>query len=161
VALFKRLRRSAAFLQQLASQLLQQVQQRAQAAPWPGGYRFRLIDATTIKEPGPTGSCWRLHYSLRLPDLDCDHFELTDLKAGESFKRWQASSDEVLLADRAYAHREAVGALLDQGVKVVVRLNGRSFPLLTNEEACPFELLAHLRTLKVGQVKLVFYSLKN
>jgi hypothetical protein len=35
VALFKRLRRSAAFLQQLASQLLQQVPQRAQAAPGP------------------------------------------------------------------------------------------------------------------------------
>jgi hypothetical protein len=155
VALFKRLRRSAALLQQLAGQLLQQVQQRGQpAAPWPGGYRFRLIDATTIKEPGPTGSCWRLHYSLRLPDLDCDHFELTDLQAGESFKRWQASADEVLLADRAYAHREAVGALLDQGVKVVVRLKGRSFPLLTGSgEERPFDLLAHLRTLQVGQVK--------
>ena len=154
VALFKRLRRSAALLQQLAGHLLQQVQQRGQPAPpWPGGHRFRLIDATTIKEPGPTGSCWRLHYSLRLPDLDCDHFELTDLQAGESFKRWQAAADEVLLADRAYAHREAVGVLLDQGVKVVVRLKGRSFPLLSGPEGRPFELLAHLRTLQVGQVK--------
>jgi hypothetical protein len=152
VALFKGLRRSAAFLQQLARQLLQQVQQRAQAANWPGGYRFGLIDATSVKEPGPTGSCWRLHYSLRLPDLYCDHFELSDLQAGESFKRWQASSEEVLLADRAYAHREAGGALLDQGVKVVVRLNGRSFPLLTNQNR-PLDLLARLRTLKVGQVK--------
>jgi hypothetical protein len=152
VALFKRLRRSAAFLQQLARQLLQQVQQRAQQAHWPGGYRFRLIDATTVKEPGPTGSCWRLHYSLRLPDLYCDHFELTDGQAGESFKRWQASPDEVLLADRAYAHREAVGALVDRGVKVVVRLNGRNFPLLTAQHR-PFDLLARLRPLKVGQVK--------
>jgi hypothetical protein len=115
VALFKRLRRSAALLQQLASQLLQQVQHRAQAAPRPGAYRFRLIDATTIKEPGPTGSGGRLHYSLRLPDLGCDHFELTDLQAGERFKRWQASPGAVLLAERAYAQREAVGALLDSG----------------------------------------------
>jgi DDE family transposase len=152
VALFKRLRHSGAFLQQLALRLLEQVQQRAQATPWPGGYRFRIIDATTVKEPGPTGSTWRLHYSLRLPDLYCDHFELTNLEQGESFKRWQASANEVLLADRAYSHRAAVGALLEQGVKVVVRFNGRSFPLLTNNHQ-PFALLKHLRSLKIGQVK--------
>jgi hypothetical protein len=153
VALFKRLRRSAAFLQQLARQLLEQVQQRAQPVSWPGGYRFRIIDATTVKEPGPRGQCWRVHYSVRLPDLCCDQFEVTDLKAGESFKRWQAAADEVLLADRAYASREAVGALLDQGVKVVVRLNGRNFPLLSSPEGDPFELLAQLRTLQVDEVK--------
>jgi hypothetical protein len=115
-------------------------------------YRFRLIDATTVKEPGPQGSSWRLHYSLRVPELCCDHFELTDLQAGESFKRWQASPNEVLLADRAYAHREAVGALSDQGVKVVVRLNGHSFPLLT-EQGRPFRLLGALRDLEIGQVQ--------
>jgi hypothetical protein len=152
VALFKRLRRSGAFLQQLALRVLAQVQQRAAQAPWPEGYRFRLIDATTVKEPGPKGRCWRLHYSLRLPELDCDHFELTDLKAGESFKRWQAAENEVLLADRAYARREAVGALLEQGVKVVVRCNGHSFPLET-EQGQRFDLRAHLRRLNVGQVQ--------
>jgi hypothetical protein len=152
VALFKRLRRSEAFLQQLAVGMLAQVQQRAQQANWPGGYRFRLIDATTVKEPGPTGGCWRIHYSLRLPDLYCDHFELTSLEAGESFKRWQASAGEVLLADRAYSHREAVAALIEQGVKVVVRLNGRSFPLLTSNHR-PFALLTRLRALKTGQLK--------
>src|SRR5437868_2893809 len=95
-----------------------------------------------------TGSCWRLHYSLWLPELYCDHFELTDLKAGESFKRWQAAANEVLLADRAYARCEAVGALLEQGVKVAVRCNGRSFPLLT-EQGQRFNLRARLRKLKV------------
>jgi Transposase DDE domain len=152
VALFKRLRQSEAFLQQLARGVLEQVPARAAPVKWPGGYRFRLIDATTVKEPGPTGSCWRIHYSLRLPELTCDHFELTDPESGESFKRWQAGPNEVLLADRAYAHREAVGALSDQGVKVVVRFNGRSFPLLT-EQGRSFNVLARLRGLKVGEVK--------
>jgi IS4 transposase len=45
-----------------------------------------------------------------------------------------------------------VGALLEQGVKVVVRLNGRSFPLLT-DQGRRFNVRARLRTLKVGQVK--------
>jgi hypothetical protein len=128
VALFKRLRRSGAFLQQLARQPLEQVTQRAPPVNWPGGYRLRLIEATTVKEPGPTGQCWRVHYSVQLPELCCDHFEVTDIKAGESFKRWQAAPDEVLIADRAYASREAVGALLEQGVKVVVRRERAQLP---------------------------------
>ena len=132
------------------------MQQRASKASWPGGYRFRIIDATTVKEPGPTGSCWRLHYSLRLPELYCDQFELTDLEAGESFKRWQASANEVLLADRAYTHREAVGALFAQGVKVVVRFNGRSFPLLT-DQGRPFKLLARLLPAKPSSLVNTFW----
>ena len=152
VALFKRLRRAGAFLQQLAVRLLEQVQQCAAPVRWPGGYRFRLIDATTVTEPGPKGRTWRVHYSLRLPELDCDHFELTDLHAGESFKRWQAAPNEVLLADRAYARREALGALLEQGVQVVVRSNGRSLPLLT-AQGQRFKLKPPLRKLKVGQVQ--------
>jgi hypothetical protein len=83
------------------ARLLEQGPQRAAQVRWPAGYRFRLIDATTVKEPGPKGRTWRVHYSLRLPELDCDHFELTALKAGESFKRWQAAPNEVLLALRA------------------------------------------------------------
>jgi Transposase DDE domain len=152
VALFKRLRQSEGSVQQLTRGVLEQVQARAAPVQWPGGYRFRLIDATTVKEPGPTGSCWRIHYSLRLPELVCDQFELTDPEGGEGFKRWQAHPNEVLLADRAYAHREAMGALSDQGVKVVVRFNGRSVPLLT-EQGRRFNLLARLGGLKVGQVQ--------
>jgi hypothetical protein len=131
VALFKRLRSSEAFLRSLALGVLEQVQRRSEQGQWPGGYRYRIIDATIVKELGATGSSWRIHYSLRLPDLYCDHFELTSSEGGESFKRWQAAANEVLLADRAYSHREAVGALIDNR---------------------PFESLGQLRTLRVGQV---------
>jgi hypothetical protein len=115
VALFKRLRRSGAFLQRLAVHLLEPGRQCAAPVRWPGGYRFRLIDATTGTEPGPKGRTWRLHASLRRPALDCDPFALTDLHAGERFKRWQAAPNEVRLADRAYARREARGALARAG----------------------------------------------
>jgi len=30
---------------------------------------------------GKTGSSWRIHYTLRLPDLECDHFEITPARA--------------------------------------------------------------------------------
>src|ERR1017187_5493494 len=41
------------------------------------GRPIRLLDATVVREPGKTGSQWRIHYSLRLPTLECDHFDLT------------------------------------------------------------------------------------
>ena len=38
---------------------------------------IRVVDGTVVKEPGKTGSRWRILYSLRLPSLACDFFELT------------------------------------------------------------------------------------
>ena len=35
------------------------------ASPW----NVRVIDGTQVKEPGPTGSLWRIHYSVGLPAL--------------------------------------------------------------------------------------------
>ena len=31
------------------------------------GFQMRTFDATTVKEPGATGSLWRIHYSVSLP----------------------------------------------------------------------------------------------
>ena len=31
---------------------------------------------------GPTGTQWRIHYSLRLPSLECDAFEITAPQGG-------------------------------------------------------------------------------
>jgi hypothetical protein len=55
VALFKRLRQSEAFLQQLARGVLEQVQARAAPVKWPGGYRFRIIDAFDRQGTGADG----------------------------------------------------------------------------------------------------------
>lgn len=29
--------------------------------------KVRLFDATNVKEPGKTGSLWRIHYSIQIP----------------------------------------------------------------------------------------------
>ncbi len=39
---------------------------------------MRLVDATTVREPGRTGSLWRIHYSVRVPSLLCDHLTETE-----------------------------------------------------------------------------------
>ena len=70
VALFKRLKAAEQWLRWLAERLW-----RRPAAPTAlGGYRVRAVDATTVQEPGSTGTDWRVHFCLNLANLQCYHF---------------------------------------------------------------------------------------
>ena len=128
VALFKRLRTSGQWLSKLTTRLLETM-------PGPrllalgGPYRLRALDATCIQEPGSTGTDWRLHYSLKLPELVCDFFEITDAKGAEHLRRVPVAPGDVILADRAYSRCRGVAAILRAGGHVVVRLQPSIFPL--------------------------------
>src|ERR1039458_539125 len=65
VTLLNRLRDSEVWLRHLCRQLWQEGGVSLQPAL--GGRAVRVLDATVVREPGPTGSQWRIHYSLRLP----------------------------------------------------------------------------------------------
>ncbi len=75
VTLLNRLRQAEGWLRELCQQLWKDNGVNLQPAL--KGRPMRLVDATTVKEPGKTGGQWRIHYSLRLPTLECDHFDLT------------------------------------------------------------------------------------
>ena len=75
VGLLKRLRRSEEWLHWLCMQLVAENGVHMPSPKGPG--TVRIVDGTIIKEPGKTGSQWRILYSMRLPDLRCDFFDLT------------------------------------------------------------------------------------
>src|SRR5262249_25628913 len=105
-------------------------------------------DATTVAEPGSTGTDWRVHYGITLPQMACDFYEVTDVTGGETYLRVPVSPGDLLLADRGYCHREGVAHVLVQGGDVIVRLNSSNFPLRTPDDYTDFALLEHLRSLK-------------
>jgi len=146
VALFKRLRAAEPWLRHLTGQMVEEMSTKLTQMDEPGR-RWRIIDATDIVEPGPTGTSWRVHYSLRLPELACDFFEVTDAHGGESFKRLPVKSGDVVLADRGYANRQGVAHILATGADVVVRINIQTFPL-SKSDGGEFRLLPCLRRLK-------------
>src|ERR1700730_16898854 len=75
VALLKRLRHAEGWLRGLCLSLLEE---NGVCGPEvKPGVKLRLFDGTIVKEPGKTGSQWRIHFSLRLPSLECDFFKLT------------------------------------------------------------------------------------
>lgn len=146
VALMKRLRTSERWLQRLAAEMFS-APSAGKADPFLAGRQWRAVDATTVEEPGATGTDWRVHFSVSLPELRCDFFEVTSDKGGETFVRFPVAEGDVLLADRGYAHRRGVAHVLNAGGDVLVRLNSSSFPLLSpNGET--LDLFKWLRALK-------------
>lgn len=147
VALHKRLRSSEAWLRVLCQGLLEEVRCKLAIPEAVQNFRLRAVDATTVEEPGATGTSWRVHYSIALPSLECDFFEVTDSKGGETFRRFPAQTGDVVLADRGYCHRPGVADILSRGAHVIVRLNHQNFPL-TEEAGRALNILSRLRRLK-------------
>lgn len=146
VALMKRMRNAKPWLHELAVRMFATSQFDHEAGRNVTDRRVRVVDATTISEPGNTGTDWRLHYALRLPTLKCDFFELTDRFGGETYKRFPVDPGDVLLGDRGYCHREGVAQVVEHQADVIVRLNGTNFPV-QDRDANAVDLLEMLRTL--------------
>ena len=151
VALLKRLRSSEDWLREMA-RLMFEASRFARPSRAPSGRRLRAVDATTVEEPGATGTDWRVHWSVGLLDLRCDFFAVTDAKGVETYERVPVERGDILLADRGYCHRKGVAHVLGKGGDVVVRLHSTNFPLLVPDGTKPFGLLPRLRALAAGGV---------
>jgi DDE family transposase len=145
VALLKRLKASGEWFRWMAVELMKNWVAKQPSAIFGKEFRIRIIDATTIQEPGSTGSTWRLHYSIGLPSLQCDEVYLTSPKVGESFKRFSVHAGDLFLADRWYAHRAGVGHVVRGAGNVIVRFK-LDIPFVARDSN-PFSLLEQLRTL--------------
>jgi IS4 transposase len=147
VALLKRLRTAGPWLRAMASRLYRATRFRTSGADIMTARRVRAIDATMVEEPGATGSSWRVHYSIRLPEMVCDFYDLTDVEGGETYKRFPIDRGDLVLADRGYCHREGVAHVCDAGGDVVVRLNSSGFPL-EDRRGRRLDVLSRLRRLR-------------
>lgn len=131
------------------------------------GLRMRLVDSTVIHEPGATGSSWRVHYSLSVPDWHCDEFQICAIAGagtGDSFKRYAVKAGDCLLADRGFSHLAGLDYLHSHRAQVIVRLNEQNTPLEHQNEN-PVDILAWLQALKhpgsVGGLPVWVRPIKN
>lgn len=143
VGVFKRLRAACPWLRWLAQQ-----ERGAAALPLGAlGRRVRAVDATTVCEPGSTGGDWRVRYAVSLGHLQCDFFQLTELRqGGETFRRVPVSKSDLMLGDRVYAAPPGVAHVLDSGGDVIVRLNRQALPMFDSSHE-RVDLAALMKTL--------------
>ena len=153
VTLLQRLRNSEDWLRQMCEQLLRE--QGVDTSPSVAGRTLRSLDTTTVREPGKTGSQWRVHYSLRLPALECDQFLLTPAKGagtGEALGKFRFQAGELILADAGFSNPAGVQAVAQQGADVCLRLNPAALPLY-HADGARFQLNTALQDVeKAAQV---------
>jgi hypothetical protein len=119
-----------------------------------GTTQFRLIDATTVKEPGKTGSLWRIHYSVRIPSLVCDFFKLTATEGegtGETLLQFPINAGDYIIADRGYSHPRGIHYAVSNDAHVCIRLNPYSIAMF-DPDGRPFDLISSLRSIAFAGV---------
>jgi hypothetical protein len=153
MALHKRLCTAGPWLRSLTAHVLGTIKPmlRQEDPSFAAGRRVRILDATTVSEPGSTGTDWRVHYSLRLPDLCCDFFELTDARGAESVRRLDFEDGDLVLLDRAYNDRQAISKLLEAKANIILRYNSGAFPLI-DKTGKALNLLPKIQKLRIGQI---------
>lgn len=143
VALLKRLRKSKDWLHALCVSLLKEAGRPEKRLR---GREYRLFDSSVIKEPGKTGSFWRLHYSLRVPSLRCDFIETTPTRGdgtGDCLWRYPIAKGDLIIADRGYCRATGIHHAASLGAYVCLRVNQGAI-ILNGPDAHPFPLLAEL-----------------
>jgi hypothetical protein len=143
VAVLKRLRGCAGWLQELVGGLLAK---RLGCVGLTGGRPVRLVDGTTISERGSDRADWRLHYCYDPRIGRCVDCELTPASVGEHLRRVKIAPDEIWLGDRNYAKGDGLHHVMQAGADFVVRISWNSLSLRTRHGQ-PFDLAGRLERL--------------
>ena len=145
VAVCKRLRASAGWLRWLAEQ--QRGTQPVIVASQ--GRVVRAVDATTVSEPGRTGTGWRVPYALNLAHVQGEYCELTGAAGGATVRRVPVRRGDLLVGGRVDATPLGVAPVPAREADLVVRWKRPSLPLFTLAEN-RIDPLRLFRRLKVG-----------
>jgi len=163
VALYKRLKASSEWLRWISVNLVDQLHVSVERPSWLKEFNVRLVDASVITESGSTGSDWRLHYSIELFGLLCDHFQITNPKTGESFTNFIIKKGDLMIGDRGYGSITGINHVIDNHGDFLVRIKNKAFKIMKNESE-EFSLLENFRFLDYGEIgdfDLFYYSSKH
>lgn len=124
VALLKRLRSCGEWFRWMAQACREDLEKLSN--PTQSSFRFILVDATHVSEPGATGTDWRIHYAFDLDSLECRDLKVTDRKVGETFKNYDIEKGAVYMGDRGYWHNQGIAYLRSKGAHAMVRMGGQA-----------------------------------
>ncbi len=149
VAILKRLNRAGEWFLWMAQEIRKNWFPVRQQADCPPKHRMRLIDGTTVEEPGARGATWRIHYSLSLPDMRCDDVHVTSPKVSECFTNFTIQENDIIFGDRGYCKSKGVAHVVNHGGHVVLRMISTT-PLYSSSGE-RVKLLPLLRKLREGE----------
>lgn len=149
VALYKRQKKSADFFKEMSILLMSYIKV-VQTYPFSHGLNVRLIDGTIVKEPGDTGSLYRIIYTFCMNTFVADYIDVTSAKGkgnGESFKRIPVKPNDCIIGDRGYCQFQGLKHIIRNGGNVIVRYAHKNVNLY-DLSGKPLNLLHILKTIR-------------
>jgi len=152
VALIKKLRLSSDWFRWMALKLIERRGLDINPPDWLSPYTVKSVDASTVSEPGSTGTDWRLHYSLRLFGLQADQFIISRQDVGESFTNFKVNPGDLYIGDRAYGRLKGLEHVKKHGGDYLARIKNKSFKIY-DKTSNELNLFGILKDLRIGQVR--------
>lgn len=149
VALLKRLRSSGAWFEWMVREMANEMAMPLGSQLLLPGRKVRLVDGSTVCEPGATGSTWRLHYALNLATLSCEEVHVTEASVAESLTLFDVSPGDIIMADRGFARRPGIRWVRQHQADILLRVSLASVPLRARDGSA-LDLLELMRALEVG-----------
>lgn len=149
VALLKRLRKCKEWLHYLCMGLFAE---RGIVFDKNDDAGFRLFDATHVKEPGKTGSQWRIHYSFQVPSLRCDFFKITKTEGkdtAEDLNQFPINAGDYIIVDRGYSRAPGIAHVVSGDAFVCVRVNSQCLKFMQPSKNEKFSLVENLKQLTI------------
>ncbi len=138
--LLRRLRNAPEWLEHIATALMEDGQVQP-CGTW-AGYRLRVMDATSLCQPGADRTTWRLHVSYSLSGV-VESVELTGDGEGETLGRFACKAGDICIGDRGYAKARGLRKVLDAGAHFVVRTGWQSLSWMDDQQR-PLDLFGAL-----------------
>lgn len=126
----------------------------------PAGFRFVVIDGSSIQAPGATGTDHRLQIAMDLLSLQFVEVLVSDVHTGETLKHFTFAPGDVAVADRGYAPCQGMSAAMQQGADLIVRLNPFSV-VLSDATGAPLELCAALKRQPMETLRTLVVVLRS
>lgn len=147
VALLKRLRACGAWFEWMVRELAREMAMPLGAQDVLPGRRVRLMDGSSVCEPGATGSTWRLHYALNLSTLCCEEVHVSEASVGESLVLFDIRAGDLVMADRGFARRAGIRRVRECGADLLIRASLSSVSWC-DQDGSALNLLTLLRTIE-------------
>ena len=154
VAVFKRMRNSAAWLQWLCENIYHREGFITAKPKWLKNKNVILIDGSEDIKCGVRRQCYMLHYSLELFTLAVRELLVTDQKTGEKLANFKLlGKNDIVMGDRAYGNMPRLTYLKRLGAGYAPRIQSRGVGnwLYTGKRR-KIDLLECLSPLKDGEI---------
>jgi hypothetical protein len=152
VAVFKRMRASAAWLQWMSANICRKGGLIAAKPQWLKKKNVNIVDGTEDVKCGVRRQCHMLHYSVDLFTLEAREFLLTDRKTGEKLANFkQFGKKDIVMGDRIYGTLPGIKYLHQRKAGYVIRIKSRGFTIFDSKNR-KIDLLKRLSRLKARKI---------